>query len=147
MVLDRNSRRLMTLGVISLISLLGVGCGNDTPPSADRPLHPVSGRVIMNGRPVAGVVVRLHPLNQVFDPDVPHPTGTTDAEGVFQLGLDDGREGAPQGQYLVTLEWPAGDGRSDRLGGVFAEPDGSGLTAVIDSSTTELPPIEIETGG
>lgn len=140
----RRVQAVLTIGV-GLLAL--VSCGEDAPPSAESPLRPVSGRVIMGGQPAEGVMVRLHPLNHVHEAGVPHPFGETDSEGVFPLGLDDGRQGAPAGQYLVTLEWPAAAGGGDRLGGVYAEPDGSGLTAVIDDSTTELPPFEVPAPG
>ena len=97
----------------------------------------------MGGKPAAGVEVRLYPINRSYDADAPHPYATTDSEGKFQLRLKEGQEGAPAGQYLVTLTWPAGRSGSDRLGGAFAEPEGSGLIAIVADGPTDLPPFEI----
>lgn len=97
----------------------------------------------MDGKAAAGVVVRLYPLNEARGPAAPRPSGTTGADGVFRLRMDDGHEGAPEGQYRVGLEWPAGKGGADRLDESFADPEGSGLTAVIDGTTSELPPFAV----
>lgn len=140
-------RRIAAVPSIATVLVALASCEGEAPPSADSPLRPVSGRVLVGGRPAAGVIVRLHPLNHVLDPGVPHPFGETDADGVFQLGIEEGRDGAPAGQYLVTLEWPAAGGGGDRLGGTYAEPDGTGLTAVIEESTTALAPFELPSGG
>ena len=102
--------------------------GTDSP-TAGTGLHPVAGRVLVGGKPAEGVEVRLHPLNRFQDAGAPRPHSTTDREGRFKLRTGDGPEGAPDGSYVVTLVWPSGRGGTDRLGGAFAEPDGSGLTA------------------
>lgn len=117
-------------------------CSSTSGPTADSPSHPVEGRVTVDGRPAAGVEVRLHPLNRSNDESAPRPQGTTDKDGRFRLGTGAGRDGAPSGQYLVTLAWP-GPGGADRLKGTYAEPGGSGLTAIIEDSTTELPTFEV----
>lgn len=57
--------------------------------------------------------------------------------------MGEGGEGAPSGQYVATLVWPARGRGADRLGGAFAVPEGSGLTALIEEATTELPPFEV----
>jgi hypothetical protein len=84
-------------------------------------------------------------LNHVHDSEVPHPHATTGKDGRYQLRTGRDGEGAPIGQYVVTLTWPVGNGGADRFRGAFTDPDGSGLTAVIEHTTTELPPFELET--
>lgn len=129
--------------LLGLSALPIAGCRqSDAPVDVGTP-QPVSGRVTVGGRPAAGVVVCLHPLNRYNDPDAPHPKGTTDPEGRFQLGTDGDQDGAPRGQYVATLVWP-GAGGADRLGGAFAEPDGSGLIVIIDETISELPPFAID---
>jgi hypothetical protein len=117
-------------------------CGEARGPEGGTSLHPVSGRVMVGGRPAQGVEVRLYPLNRYHDTDAPRPEATTDKDGRFRLRTGGDREGAPNGQYVATLVWP-GPGGTDRLGGTFAEPGGSGLTALIEDQTRELPPFEI----
>ncbi|QDV39504.1 DUF4198 domain-containing protein [Tautonia plasticadhaerens] len=133
--------------ILVLVALLASGCGGDDAPGPASELRPVSGLVLVGGKPAAGVDVQLHPLNRSNDADAPRPYGSTDAEGRFRLRLGEAEEGAPAGQYTVTLSWPAGVGGADRLGSAFAEPGGSGLVAVIEEGTTELPPFEVGDAG
>lgn len=145
-----DMRTRASLGRLATL-LAGVGlttmasCGGASRPAAESGLHPVSGRVTVRGKPAAGVEVCLFPLNRYYDSTAPRPAATTDKDGRFRLKTGGDREGAPNGQYVATLVWPAGRAGADRLGGVFAEPEGSGLTALIEESTTELPPFEVGT--
>lgn len=144
MVLSNQSRgcRLLPLA-LSLAALAITACDrSDLGPAAIGTAHPVSGRVLIGGKPAEGVEVQLHPLNHYHDTSVPHPQGTTDKDGRFQLHTGSAQEGAPSGQYVATLVWPA-QGGTDRLSGVFAEPEGSGLAVVIEDETKDLPPFEV----
>jgi hypothetical protein len=123
------------------------GCGDGDVPAGDAALHSVTGQVRVGGKPAAGVMVRLHPLNRSGDPEAPHPYGTTDAEGRFRLRTGEAEGGAPAGQYVATLTWATGPRGVDRLGGAYAEPDGSGLGAVVEDGPTELPPFEVDPPG
>lgn len=125
------------------LGLAAWGCG-ESAPTAEGQLRPAIGRVLVAGKPAAGVEVRLHPLNQAGGPAAPTPHATTDRDGNFKLRVDDAHEGAPGGQYHVTLSWPSGPGGADKLGGVYSEPGGSGLTAVIDADTTAIPPFDVK---
>jgi hypothetical protein len=130
-----------------LVALTVGACskGPGPAPSASA-LHPVAGRVLVGGKPAEGVRVMLYPLNHYHDADAPHPYGTTDEDGQFRLRMADDREGAPNGQYVATLVWPTGTGGPDRLGGAFAEPSGTGLIALIEDGTTDLPAFEVAAG-
>jgi hypothetical protein len=139
---ERNLARLR-LCSLGLIAASLAACGEGAGPTSGGSLHPVSGRVTVSGRPAAGVQVRLYLLNRYHDADAPRPEATTDKEGRFRLRTGGDRDGAPSGQYVATLVWPTGPGGSDRLGGAFAEPDGSGLVALIEETTSELPPYEV----
>lgn len=139
-----GERNLSRLGLCSLglLATSLIACERHGWPVPEGSPHPVSGRVLVGGRPVGGVRVRLYPLNHYHDADAFCPEATTDKEGRFRLRTGGDRDGAPSGQYVVTLVWPGGAG-GDRLGGAYAEPDGSGLIAVIEETTTELPPLEV----
>ncbi|OJW18791.1 MAG: hypothetical protein BGO49_17355 [Planctomycetales bacterium 71-10] len=131
---------------LTILALLGpAGCGQADAPVGSASLRSVSGRVTSGGRPAAGVEVRLHPLNRANDPSAPKPVGVTDKEGRYTLRTGDA-EGTPDGPYQVSLTWPSGRGNSDRFGGAFEDPQGSGLTAEIDAGTSEIPDFEIGTG-
>lgn len=128
---------------VALTTVALSSCEEALQPTNPSALQPVAGKVLVDGKPDTGVEVRLYPLNRSNDVDAPHPHGTTDKEGRFQLRTGETGKGAPAGPYLVTLVWPAGRGGADQLGDAFAEPDGSGLTALIDEKTTELPTFEV----
>lgn len=97
--------RQMTLALLALAGVGPVilsGCG-----SAKQPweiTHPASGQVTFNGYPIKGAQVVLTPV----DPKIPvtvRPTGETDESGKFVLGTQDKSDGAPEGDYKVTVTW------------------------------------------
>ncbi|HEY3968906.1 MAG TPA: hypothetical protein VGM05_30435 [Planctomycetaceae bacterium] len=90
-----NLRRLLT-ALACLVPLWGLGCGDA---AASRPkLVAVKGKVVYNGEPVAGAVVAFHAEN------APRPSsGTTDANGHFELTMFDSGDGAMVGDNVVTI--------------------------------------------
>jgi hypothetical protein len=66
---------------------------------------PVAGKVVVYGRPAAGAVVTFHPEGAT--PDAPRPTARTDGDGRFQLTTAKAGDGAPAGEYRVTVAWVA----------------------------------------
>ena len=109
--------------------------------------YPVSGQVLEGTRPVANATVILHPVGDVGG-DVVKPRGTTRADGTFTLTTFDGNDGAPAGDYRVTVEqWLAGrpdEGPSSRLPAKFARPETSGLTATVGTGPTDLKPFVVK---
>jgi len=65
-------------------------------------VFPAKGRVLFNGRAVPGATVVFHPKGS---PDAPHPRATVDKQGNFILTTYERGDGAPRGEYLVTVEW------------------------------------------
>ena len=81
-----------------------IGCRKATPQFESRPTFPVEGTVLIRGKPAEGVQVFLHPR------DVSQrgkPRGVTDADGRFRLRTYHDGDGAPAGDYTVTVYWPA----------------------------------------
>ena len=81
-----------------------LGCRRDTPQFESRATFPVEGRVLIRGQPAEGVQVFLHPCDAV---QRGKPRGVTDADGRFRLRTYHEGDGAPAGEYLVTVYWPA----------------------------------------
>ncbi|SIN80822.1 hypothetical protein SAMN05444166_0995 [Singulisphaera sp. GP187] len=131
-------RRYPAFAGALLLPLFTCSCGNGAP--RDAAVYPVSGQVVVDGKPAQGVVVRFHLLNQYRDPDVPPPSARTDSSGRFQLKTEAGEPGAPAGQYVATFLWPAAVGGRDRLANAFAEPEESGFVALVEDKAVELPP-------
>jgi predicted small lipoprotein YifL len=127
--------------LVALSVAASAGCGSKGPV-----LVPVTGKVVVNGKPAEHAVVVLHPVSPN---DLPKPRGTVGADGSFTLTTHTTGDGAPPGEYRVTVEqWLAGtkadDPPSSRLPPKYAKPETSGLTATVTDAATELKTIEIK---
>ena len=74
-----------------------------------------------------------------------HPMTLPEARGPFTAALLTAlRDGAPAGQYDVTITWGV-DGRDDedRLNGRYREPGQSKLTATVKEGPNEIPPFKL----
>jgi hypothetical protein len=144
-------KALATTGICVLLGL--VGCSKD---DGRIPVYPVTGKVIVNGAPAERAQVVFYPIaDELRKPGMPIPSAATDANGVFRLRSYDPGDGAPVGKFNVTVFW-AGPARSgadeesesyvpnDRLGGRYADPKKSGLTATVEEGGGELPPFELK---
>lgn len=97
----RTSTRLSraTAVALALFAALLVGCSK---PQVERvAVHPVSGQVTLNGRPAAGALVVFHAKQPA---DAPPPRAQADSSGNFQLSTFAGADGAPAGEYVITVE-------------------------------------------
>jgi hypothetical protein len=116
--------------------------------------HPVRGKVTYNGQPIKNAVVTFHPKND--NGTAIRPTGLTDEDGVFTLDSQN-ESGALAGDYLVSITWredtTPNSGKismeapappPDKLGGRYADPATSGLTATIKRGSNELEPFDLK---
>jgi hypothetical protein len=88
----------------ALIVLFSIGCGS---PPADAPkaeLHLYSGIVKVDGKPIKGAQVSLHPVGS-STLGVVTPNGVTDENGLFVLTTYNPADGAPEGKYKATVSW------------------------------------------
>ena len=141
---------------VALTLAAAVGCGGES----KAPLHPVAGQVLLKGRPAANALVVFHdsrPADQLRN--LPIPRATTDAEGRYRLSsyMPDSFDGAPSGQYVVTVTLPATatpndtaevDPESvvesaDQLRGKYADPNASPLRAEVKDGDNLLPPFDV----
>jgi hypothetical protein len=143
-----NVWRRVWAGALAL-TLGCLGC------SSGERLHPVSGKVLYKGQPLAGALVTLHPQGS-NDPRVERPNGFTQEDGTFTVTTGQ-KPGAPAGQYLVTVicsrtVQPEGKGKIintggedsvDILGGAYANPNTSKITVQVQPGNNTLPPIEL----
>ncbi|MBA3315454.1 MAG: carboxypeptidase regulatory-like domain-containing protein [Planctomycetota bacterium] len=120
--------------------------------------HPVVGEVFVNDAPAAGCVVMFVPLGPELK-GIVMPAGTADEFGAFTLTTYETGDGAPAGDYGVTLRWEAnkwpGMGaelkvdpvvtmRPDRLLDRYASPEKSGLKATVAEGENVLEPFRLE---
>lgn len=126
---------------------LPAGCGGGSGPA----VVPVSGKVLVDGKPAAKARLAFKPLGD-RDPSAPPTIAITEDDGTFRPTTILSHDGAPAGDYAVSVTWPAikvdyGEEveGADRLRGKYASPEGSGLKAVVKAGGGELPTFELTT--
>ncbi len=141
----KPSRRFFLAG-FALAALGVASCGKA---ETRKPTFPVSGKVLLpDGKPAEHATVVFHPTNET-GPDVVKPRGKVAADGSFKLTTYDGHDGAPAGDYRVTVELWLSTGRGDegpsnRLPEKYAKPEKSELTATVNAGQTELKTIQLK---
>jgi hypothetical protein len=123
-----------------------IGC-RQKPTSAVRiPTHPVHGRLLVDGAPAPGAMVKFHSKQQPGRT----PTGIVREDGSFSVSFYDTEDGAPVGEYALFVVWmqtpPQGGLAQDRLGGRFLDPAKPVATVVVREGQNNLEPIELSTG-
>jgi len=96
-----------------------------------------------------GLRVNFYPVNP-SDKAPDHVTAVTRQDGTFSLSTYDPDDGAPAGEYQVTVTLIPGEGRRkkekpDLLHGRYGNPKTSGLTAKVEEKSNELPPFNLAT--
>jgi hypothetical protein len=131
------NRVLLVLGFSAGI----VGCGPRT--LSQKQTYPVTGKVIMNGKPVAFAIVHLTPK----EGKGAEATGYTGADGTFQLRTysNNDMDGAAPGEYDVEVEpfnGPQFMGPQPKEGEkptqIPSEAKNPGTVVVIDENTSEI---------
>ncbi len=88
---------------ILLLFLVGLaGCGSSTDAN-QLPVFPVKGQLAFHGKPASGAYVVLHPKAAVGSKVIP-PRGQVREDGTFSLSTYSADDGAPAGEYKVTVE-------------------------------------------
>src|SRR5439155_1310480 len=86
------------LGIV-VVSFLATSCSKKGPA-----LYRVHGKVFFEGQPIPGALVILHPLK---DPGgkTAKPRALAGPDGSFQVFTEVADDGAPPGDYAVTVVW------------------------------------------
>jgi hypothetical protein len=120
-------------------------CGDDN--AGRPPRYPASGRILVDGKCVAGIQVRLHPVDRLRDVDALQPRGVSDAEGAYHLGSYDESDGAPAGRFKATLFWPDSPSNlsrpKDLFNGMYAKPESSRIEFTIAEGENRLAEINV----
>ena len=144
MFVTRNAGNILRMFILA-VSMAGCGQQNGVA------VYPVRGSVQHAGKPAVGAKVVLYAIDRQ-DANIPFPKGTVQEDGTFQLTSYRDGDGAPVGDYNVTIEWlepmPPGVNRetfapADRLRGEYATPDRSRLKATITKGDNILPPFDL----
>jgi hypothetical protein len=89
--------------LVSLLPLVVLmGCGGGKPPT-----QPVTGKVMFKKTtPAAGALVVFHPTDYSVEKQLGgKPFGTVKEDGTFTLTSFEADDGAPAGEYGVTIQW------------------------------------------
>ena len=114
--------------------------------------YPVKGAVLVDGKPAKDVFVSFHPKEAVGDR--PYlPSGRTDENGEFVLSTFVEGDGAPAGEYDVTVTWPVRFNpistlwEGDQLKGRYRDKAKPAFTITVEKKRQELAPFELKSGG
>jgi len=137
---------LVAMAAIAVCIVTATGCSK---PEANRvAVHPVQGTIQFRGQAVEGAFVSLHPQNAADG--VPTPRATVAKDGSFTVSTYDGDDGAPEGDYVVTVQWykPVRVG-NDLVGGPnvlparYASTQTSDVKVRIAAGENHLQPIQL----
>ncbi|HEY1065026.1 MAG TPA: hypothetical protein VGE52_02915 [Pirellulales bacterium] len=115
-------------------------------------VYPVSGKVLVKGRPPAQAEVRLVPKFAFKDPGgrTIQPFGIVQPDGSFKIGMYSGDDGAAPGEYAVTIVWPkikveAGEEirQGDQLNGRHADPSKPIALVTVKEGDNVIPEIKL----
>jgi hypothetical protein len=136
-------RAALAAGVVA--ALLGTACGPGHPT-----VYPVKGQVLLDGKPAPQATVTFHPLSGDRERTA---SGQTDEQGNFSLTSFASGDGAPEGQYAVTVTcFQAAAVKNATEGDYtarnvvaprYANPDSSQLKATVSKGSNELPPFQV----
>ncbi len=130
------------------------GCSSEPVDSIDKPLVPATGKISYRGKPIPNARVTFHPmesLNAGVAPSPPAEAGSNSAppalvrtpfavvkeDGTFELSTLKPGDGAPEGEYAVTVSWTgekpvvSDSDAPEKLPPKYQNPAFSGLKAVI----------------
>ena len=118
------------------------------------PVNRVGGSVFVVGKPAVGAKLFFHPVDAGFNPRALRPFAEVAEDGTFELSTYLADDGAPEGDYVVTIYWPApkklfkgkfeDDSLApDRLKDLYSNPRTSKLRAHINCGDNLLPPFEL----
>ena len=134
--------------VLAVVALATVGCGEK--PLARVEVQPAEGKILWKGQPLAGAMVILYPEGEP-NPSVRAPRAQTGPDGTFRVGTYDLSDGAPEGQYVVTVvHAPMVKRGGDVVPGPnllpkkYASPKTSDLRVQVVKGTNELPALALK---
>jgi hypothetical protein len=109
-------RRRFACWLLPAVAVICAGCSRSGPT-----LYPVRGTLLFEGQPARGATLVLHPLGNA-DPKAIKPRSFVERDGSFEVFTRAAGDGAPAGEYVVTVlgrmgPGPGGPGRQPPAGG------------------------------
>jgi len=140
--------QLTSASAIAAIALCAAtGCGKSSPGHV--PTYAVSGSITLQGKPMPGAYVVLHPKSDAQQLALA-PRASVADDGTFTLTTYNQSDGAPEGEYTLTVQWFRPIKRNgDWVSGPNAVPKKyssartSDIQIKVASGENRLPPIQL----
>ncbi len=151
---DAHMNTLTRIPLIGLATAfcwgMNAGCADNSSVS----VYPVSGRVEVRGEAPVGALIVFHPKAPTVGKDeVPKPLARVKADGSFQATTFREGDGAPAGDYDLTLEWQplvtvGGETKAgpNVIPAEYTRPESTPIHASVKSGATSIEPIKIDRG-
>jgi len=122
-----------------------VGCTKPVQLKDAVPVFPVSGVLQYQGQPMSGAIITFYMIDEQLTAQ-----GIADDDGAYSLTTYITNDGAPDGDYNVTIYWPSVPAQEptesnpdpalapDRLKAEFASVKTSRLTATVESESNTI---------
>jgi hypothetical protein len=137
-----SCRRALLLAVIAVLCS---SCGET--PIERITVFPVKGQVLLNGKPVKGALVTFHPISSALPKNIT-PTGHTDENGDFAITTYEKEDGAPAGDYGVTITMKTNPSKRqtvhEPLKGKYSDSAHPRFQAHINQQPNQLPTYQLE---
>jgi hypothetical protein len=137
-----RTERVLALAAFLPALLFVSGCKSEV----RVPVFPVAGKVTYKGQPTVGAQVVLHAVKAEDTHDVA-PTGVVGNDGSFTITVYEPGDGAPQGDYVATIQWRKfvdGGAGPNVLPKEYSSPATSPVKVSVQSGPTNIPPIAIK---
>jgi hypothetical protein len=131
----RRHLSVLHLFVLGALSLSHAGC-SDLRPKDARPVFAVNGTLTLQNKPMNGALITFHSASSQLTAQ-----GSADANGKYSLTTYLSDDGAPEGEYVVTIYWPEENAKPtddpdpplppDRLKEAYAHPKTTKLKATV----------------
>jgi hypothetical protein len=121
------------------------GCQEEPMGGPRVPVVPVTGRVLVDGKPEENIAVLfLRTSEKGVEFPVPEPEGITDKQGVIKVGTYYAEDGAAPGEYKLCFLWLAmnrftGEMSGDKFRGKYDGKDRSRHTVTIPEEAGDDP--------
>jgi hypothetical protein len=147
--INMQCRSRIWIGLAAVALLIASGCSTSEPRV---PVFSVSGKVSFHGKSPAGARVVLFPDKKSSPTGGAvgvAPTGEVKSDGTFSVSSYDADDGAPEGEYVATIQWNKYD---EKLGGFgpnvipkkYASATTSPVRVSVKGGPATIPPIEIK---
>jgi len=125
---------------------LFIGCSDEAPVvELGPPLHPVTGRLTVGGKPAEGATLKFLPTAPAATGRI--PTAVVGADGRFAASTRTNDDGAPEGSYKLLVIWmeepPEGGFPRDRLRGKYFDEAKPVAVVTVKAGPNSIDPIDL----